>query len=79
MTAGVADVILMALFKAPPTFIGYAAFGGLLVIARHKANIQRLMNGTEPRIGEKSKAAPTDPDLDVIADQVEPDESKTAN
>ncbi|MBU6452978.1 MAG: glycerol-3-phosphate 1-O-acyltransferase PlsY [Cyanobacteria bacterium REEB67] len=83
MTAGVVDVILMALFKAPPTFIGYAAFGGLLVIVRHKANIQRLMNGTEPRIGEKAKAPPTDTspqtDLEVIADQVEPDETKTAN
>jgi len=73
MTAGVADVILMALFKAPPTFIGYAAFGGLLVIMRHKSNIQRLMNGTEPRIGEKSKASPTEAEVKAIVDRVEPD------
>jgi glycerol-3-phosphate acyltransferase PlsY len=52
--AGIVDVIFMALFKAPPTFIGYAAFGGLMVIARHKANIKRLLNGTEPRFGQKS-------------------------
>jgi acyl-phosphate glycerol 3-phosphate acyltransferase len=55
ISAGVSDVMFMALFKAPPAFIVYAAFGGLLVIIRHKANIQRLLNGTEPRFGEKAK------------------------
>jgi glycerol-3-phosphate acyltransferase PlsY len=57
ISAALSDVLFMALFKAPPTFIVYAAFGGLLVIIRHKANIQRLLNGTEPRFGEKAKEA----------------------
>jgi len=26
--------------------------GGLYVIARHRANIQRLLAGTEPRLGK---------------------------
>ena len=28
----------------------------LLVLWRHRSNIQRLMAGTEPRIGQKQKA-----------------------
>ena len=55
ISAAISDVIFMALFKAPPTFIVYAAFGAVLVTIRHKANIQRLLNGTEPRFGEKAK------------------------
>ncbi|MBS1992186.1 MAG: glycerol-3-phosphate 1-O-acyltransferase PlsY [Cyanobacteria bacterium SZAS LIN-2] len=82
MTAGIVDVIFMALFKAPPAFIGYAAFGGLLVIIRHKANIQRLMNGTEPRIGEKAKAPKPEEEsqpkpIDIPSDQVKTDESNS--
>ncbi len=60
MGAATLDVVFMALFKAPPTFIGYAAFGGLIVIVRHKANIKRLLNGTEPRFGQKSSGTTTE-------------------
>jgi len=28
--------------------------GGIYVIARHRANIQRLLAGTEPRLGQNS-------------------------
>ena len=66
----------MALFKAPPTFIGYAAFGGLLVIIRHKANIQRLLKGTEPRLGEKSKEGASE-SSGISKDQVKTDEGKS--
>jgi glycerol-3-phosphate acyltransferase PlsY len=35
-------------------FITYCLCGAVYVIARHKANIKRLMEGTEPRIGQKA-------------------------
>jgi glycerol-3-phosphate acyltransferase PlsY len=76
ISAGIVDVIFMALFKAPPTFIGYAAFGGLLVIIRHKANIQRLLKGTEPRLGEKSKEGAPE-SSGISKDQVKTDEGKS--
>ena len=43
------------LLHSPPTYIGYCVVGFLYVTYRHKANIKRLLNGTEPRIGEKPK------------------------
>ncbi len=38
---------------SPPTIVGFSLVGALYVIARHRANLTRLMNGTEPRIGKK--------------------------
>ena len=59
---------LLALIAAP--FYAYwiqgesmAVMAGvlaLLAVVRHQTNIRRLLNGTEPRIGQKSHA-PTDP------------------
>ncbi len=37
---------------SPPTIIGFAVVGSLHVIIRHRTNLRRLMNGTEPRIGK---------------------------
>lgn len=37
-----------------------AAFIAALVLIRHRANIQRLLAGTESRIGQKSKPAPSE-------------------
>lgn len=43
----------------------YATIGGLYVVIRHKANIQRLLKGQEPRIGQKledaAKTTPPEP------------------
>jgi glycerol-3-phosphate acyltransferase PlsY len=36
-----------------PTMIGITAFLGALAIYKHKANIKRLLNGTENRFGKK--------------------------
>ena len=33
--------------------------GGIYVIVRHRANIQRLLSGTEPRLGQSSVEAKT--------------------
>lgn len=41
---------------APPTIIGFSVVSSLYVIARHRSNLRRLMNGTEPRIGKKVEA-----------------------
>lgn len=38
---------------SPPTIVGFAVVGALYVIVRHRANLTRLMTGTEPRIGKK--------------------------
>lgn len=38
---------------SPPTIIGFSVVGSLYVIIRHRSNLKRLMNGTEPRIGKK--------------------------
>lgn len=47
---------------SPPTIIGFSVVGSLYVIIRHRANVKRLMNGTEPRIGKKVEG------MDVPAD-----------
>jgi glycerol-3-phosphate acyltransferase PlsY len=58
LAAAIACAVFMWIFAASTpmfhlSFTIYAAVGGLYVIARHKANIQRLLTGTEPRIGQK--------------------------
>jgi glycerol-3-phosphate acyltransferase PlsY len=50
MLASVLAPILLIVFKAPVPYQIYAAIAGLYVIYLHKANIQRLLNGTENRI-----------------------------
>jgi acyl phosphate:glycerol-3-phosphate acyltransferase len=44
---------LMFAFGQPLAYELFGIAGGLFVIVRHRANIQRLLNGTEPKVGEK--------------------------
>ncbi|MCL6436085.1 MAG: glycerol-3-phosphate 1-O-acyltransferase PlsY [Leptolyngbyaceae cyanobacterium HOT.MB2.61] len=44
---------LMVLFVQPLPYVVFAFVGGLYVIFRHRANLQRLLTGTEPRLGQK--------------------------
>ncbi len=46
---------LMIFFKPIPSYIGYCVLGFIYVTIRHKANIGRIISGTEPKIGGKSK------------------------
>jgi glycerol-3-phosphate acyltransferase PlsY len=46
------------LLHSPIEYVIYCIFGFLYVTYRHKANIKRLMNGTEPRIGQKPPTLP---------------------
>ena len=58
MLAVCASPLLMYFFapKAIP-FIAFCLCGAFYVVARHKANIKRLMEGTEPKIGQKVSVA----------------------
>lgn len=57
--SGAAAVIAWVfVFQAPLPYQLFAIAAGLYVIWRHKANIQRLLAGTEPRIGQKMASPP---------------------
>ncbi|CAN5905594.1 glycerol-3-phosphate 1-O-acyltransferase PlsY [soil metagenome] len=43
--------------QSPAAIIGFGVVGTLYVIVRHRANVTRLMNRTEPRIGKMSPGA----------------------
>jgi len=44
--------ILMLTLNQPVAFSIFAALAGIYVIVRHKTNIQRLLAGSEPKIGQ---------------------------
>lgn len=46
--------ILMVALNQPLPYSIFAALAGLYVILRHKSNIQRLLAGNEPKIGQAS-------------------------
>ena len=51
-------IIVVVFYKGQNTFYQYLTFAtiiAVLAIYRHKANIQRLMNGTESKLGSKNK------------------------
>ena len=52
MSAAIGVNIFMALLIPSLPYIVFAIVTGIYVIYRHKSNIQRLLDGTEPRIGE---------------------------
>ncbi|MCW6036387.1 glycerol-3-phosphate 1-O-acyltransferase PlsY [Spirulina subsalsa FACHB-351] len=45
--------LLMLLLGQPLPFCLFAAMAGLYVIIRHRSNIERILDGTEPTIGNK--------------------------
>jgi glycerol-3-phosphate acyltransferase PlsY len=51
---GLAVTGFMVLFGQPLAYILMGAVGGLWVVWRHQANLQRLWQGTEPRLGERA-------------------------
>ena len=42
----------MYFFGGPPAYVTYCILGFIYVTYRHKANIKRIMSGTEPKIGK---------------------------
>ncbi len=59
MLAALTAVVLAVALGEPLPYRLLVIAGGLYVIARHRANIQRLLAGTEPRLGQSSPAAKT--------------------
>jgi glycerol-3-phosphate acyltransferase PlsY len=56
LLAAVAAPNVAALTGQPTPVILLAAFTGVLILIKHRANIARLRAGTEPRIGRKADA-----------------------
>ncbi|MBP0013503.1 MAG: glycerol-3-phosphate 1-O-acyltransferase PlsY [Roseofilum sp. SBFL] len=54
MSAAIAVSALMAAFHQPLAYEIFGIMGGLYVIWRHRSNIERLLAGTEPKIGQTS-------------------------
>jgi glycerol-3-phosphate acyltransferase PlsY len=54
MVAAIAAVGLMAVMGHPLPYVLLAIAGSLYVILRHRTNIERLLAGTEPKIGGQS-------------------------
>lgn len=54
ITAALASMILMICFQQPLPYVLLAIAGSLYVVVRHRGNIQRLLAGTEPRLGNRA-------------------------
>jgi acyl phosphate:glycerol-3-phosphate acyltransferase len=53
ISGAIAVPIFMTLLHQPLAYILFGVAGGLYVIARHKSNIERILAGTEPKLGQK--------------------------
>jgi len=51
--AAIAAPLLMVLFHQPLPYVLLATAAALYILATHRANIQRLLAGTEPQVGQK--------------------------
>jgi glycerol-3-phosphate acyltransferase PlsY len=56
ISAAFAALVLMWLFRQPTPFLLLTAIGAAYVILRHRANIGRLLAGTEARLGGREPA-----------------------
>lgn len=57
MLAAVAAIALVCVLEQPLPYRLLVIAGGIYVILRHRANIRRLLAGTEPRLGQTTPAA----------------------
>ena len=53
IASAIAVSLLMLLLRQPLPYVLFGVAGGLYVILRHRSNIQRLLAGEEPRLGQK--------------------------
>lgn len=51
--AAVTAIVLMFVTAQPLPYLLLAIAAGLYVILRHRTNIQRILDGTEPKVGQK--------------------------
>jgi len=59
MLAALTAIALVWTLEQPLPYRLLVMAGGIYVIARHRANIQRLLAGTEPRLGQSSPESKT--------------------
>jgi acyl phosphate:glycerol-3-phosphate acyltransferase len=52
--AAIATLLLMVLTAQPLAYVLLASLGGVYVVLRHRSNIERLLAGTEPRLGQSA-------------------------
>lgn len=55
ISAALTSITLICAMEQPLPFRLFVIAGGIYVIVRHRANIQRLFAGTEPRLGQSSR------------------------
>jgi glycerol-3-phosphate acyltransferase PlsY len=55
LIAAVAAPIVLWWFFYSPALVATSAFIALMIIVRHRANIRRLLDGTEPKLGSSSQ------------------------
>lgn len=60
--AAVSIPVFLALGSADPVYLGFGVVAALFVLWRHKENLGRLMDGIEPRLGERLPLAGHDED-----------------
>jgi acyl phosphate:glycerol-3-phosphate acyltransferase len=53
----IAVAIFMVILHQPLPYILFGIVGGLYVVWRHRSNIERLLAGTEPKLGQKLEQA----------------------
>jgi len=57
IAGAVSATIWMLIFDRPLPSVIFAIVGGIYVIWRHSANIQRIIAGTEPKLGQKLESS----------------------
>jgi glycerol-3-phosphate acyltransferase PlsY len=57
--AALTATVLVCALEQPWPYRLLVVAGGIYVMVRHRANIQRLLAGTEPRLGQSQSAAGT--------------------
>jgi glycerol-3-phosphate acyltransferase PlsY len=53
ITGAIAVNLLMISLNQPLPYLLFSGIVGLYVIVRHRSNIERLLDGTEPKLGQK--------------------------
>lgn len=60
MLAALTAIVLVCVDEHPLPYRLLVIGGGFYVIIRHRANVQRLLAGTEPRLGRNGRDAKTE-------------------
>ena len=55
------DVLPKPFHHYPREFVGLGLAGGLFIVLKHRSNIVRLRNGTEPKFGKTALESPAQP------------------